>query len=373
MTPFQLEDFFDQYEHCAGVLNLASSDALPWPAAVLADRGINLVDALKFSFSYPDVTKDLTPHLRAFCKPPEGMEILPTSGAAEAIALVLHEYADASRDKRDTCIALPSPSYGAFPGLAELLQLRFCKYTYDPHKGWRPDLDEMRDLASRCTALVVINPHNPSGHCLPLEFLRHLADALAKHDGILIVDEVFLVPGEAPSAVSVGPNVVLIASLSKTYGLPGLRLGWIAASKGRVRRLRTVQQYLTLTLNKVTVALGAAILPKHAVFSRAQLVNENRRVLLAWANSTQGMASISRPSGGTTVCLMMPTQRDETTMFRKLLDGGVLLVPGSRCFEFTCGTPWFRIGYACASDTLRDGLRKIADVLNISTSADAPV
>src|SRR5258708_6241646 len=194
MTPFQLEDFFDQYEHRAGVLNLASSDALPWPATALADQGIDLADTLKFTFNYPDVRTGLTPHLKALCKPPEGMEILPTSGAAEAIALVLHEYADTCRNKRDSCIALPSPSYGAFGGLAELLRLPSQKYTYDPSKAWAPNLDELRDLAARCCALVVINPHNPSGHCLPIEFLRSLPHPPPPPNQFLTSPQLFRLP-----------------------------------------------------------------------------------------------------------------------------------------------------------------------------------
>ena len=63
-----------------------------------------------------------------------------------------------------------------------------------------------------------------------------------------------------PSALNLGRQVVVLGSLSKTYGLPGLRLGWIAANKDWLQQLRTVQQYLTLTLNAATVALGAAVL-----------------------------------------------------------------------------------------------------------------
>src|SRR5260221_3086263 len=265
MIPFKLKDFFDKYEHRKGLINLASSDALPWSSADLREQGIDLAEA-SFSLRYPDVTGSLLPALKQFCASPAGVELLPTSGAAEAIALVMHEHSQNQKRGSKGSIGIPSPAYGAFNGLAELLGIPTKAYSYAPVRGWAPDLNCIQSLSKECAALVVTNPHNPTGHALPLDFLKQIGGELAAHGGTLIVDEVFRVRGETPSAISLGPHVVVIGSLSKTYGLPGLRLGWVAANKKRLRRLRTLQQYLTLGLSTMAVVVGSAVLQSPETF-----------------------------------------------------------------------------------------------------------
>src|SRR5713226_3868249 len=103
ILPFGLEDFFYEYEHAANLANLASSDALPWTAAELEAAGIALPDIKQVTLNYPDVRGQLLPVLEKFCAPPSGMEVLPTAGGAEAIALLLNELA-ASSTSREQCI-----------------------------------------------------------------------------------------------------------------------------------------------------------------------------------------------------------------------------------------------------------------------------
>lgn len=362
MIPFCLEDFFDEYEHCSEFFNLASSDAAPWNIGYLKGKGISFSEDASFVLRYPDVKVHLLPALLRFCQPPAGMGLLPTSGAAEAIALIMHEFSDRSvRENRP--IGIPAPAYGAFSGLAALLRLPTETYTYCPSQGWAPDFDKVFDLCKRCGALVVINPHNPTGRLMPADVLRRVAQELASRDAILIVDEVFRVSSKSCSAIDLGPNVVLIGSLSKTYGLPGLRLGWVSANEGRLKRLRTVQQNLTLALNAITVAFGAAILDQPEHFSRANLIRDNRRILIDWANAQSGFVSISPPQGGTTVCLTINAAHDEAELFRRFLQHRVLLAPGSRCFEFGRDIRWFRLGYGAESDTFRRGLECITAVI----------
>jgi aspartate/methionine/tyrosine aminotransferase len=362
MIPFRLEDFFDEHEHRPELINLASSDALPWSVASLRALGILAGDE-PLTLAYPNVQERLLPHLMRHCNPPAGIELLPTSGAAEAIALVMHEHADRHKGEDKGCIGIPSPSYGAFHGLAELLGIPSKTYAYHPSRGWAPDFDEMLGLSRQCAALVVTNPHNPTGQVIPADVLGQMAESLAARDGTLIVDEVFRVPGETESAIGFGRHVVVIGSLSKTYGLPGLRLGWVAADQERLKRLRTVQQYLTLTLSAMTVALGAAILQQVEKFSRAALIRDNRRILTDWAAAHDSIVSISAPAGGTTTCLAVDTAVAELELFKRFEKNGVLLVPGSQCFAVSPGIRWFRLGYGTESDRLRDGLERISATL----------
>jgi hypothetical protein len=114
MIPFALEDFFDHYEHKPGLINLASSDALPWSAASLGSQGVAARDVVPDTLAYPDVKTSLCSGLNRLLNPPDGIKVLPTSGAAEAIALVMHEHADRFRTNGNGRMAIPAPTYGAF-------------------------------------------------------------------------------------------------------------------------------------------------------------------------------------------------------------------------------------------------------------------
>jgi aspartate/methionine/tyrosine aminotransferase len=363
MLRFELEDFFDRHEHQSGPINLASSDALPWDAASLAGSGA-LADILAGTLAYPDVKQSLLPGLEGLCKPPPDIGVLATSGASEAIALVIHDLFDARVVRDGHPIVVPSPGYGAFVGLASLLGLPTRSYNYRPHREWAPDLDELLELSKHCAALIVNNPHNPSGHVIPDDILRTIARQLALRDAILIVDEVFRIPDETESAIGLGSHVVTIGSLSKIYGLPGLRLGWITANKKRLSRLRTLQQYFTLTPNGFAVAIGSFVLKNLDRFSRADLIRSNRNMITAWAEASKDSLSISHPRGGTTVCLTVNSKVPANMLFNDFLRGGVLLAPGGSCFDFARELNWYRLGYGTDAKSLSCGLAQINQVLD---------
>lgn len=361
MQRFKLEDFFDKHEHVKGPINLASSDALPWSAANFKKGAMAKIAT--GTLAYPDVKGLLLPGLKKFCKLPRGIQVLPTSGAAEAIALVMQELHNSRAARDDGFIAIPSPGYGAFIGLASLLGLPVKTYDYRPDRGWAPDLDELLGLSKRCAALIVNSPHNPTGHVIPDDVLKTIARELASRGATLIVDEVFRTPGDTKPAIRLGDHVVTIGSLSKIYGLPGLRLGWVTANKERLSRLRTLQQYFTLTLNTLSVVLGSAVLQDPERFSRAELIGKNRILLKDWAEASKATLSISAPMGGTTVCLTVNSKIRAGKLFKRFLKAGVLLAPGECCFEFGHGVNWFRLGYGTGTNDLKHGLARINDVI----------
>lgn len=364
IVPFGLEDFFYEYEHDANLANLASSDALPWTAAELEAEGIALPDIAKVILNYPDVRGQLLPVLETFCALPSGMEVLPTSGGAEAIALILNDLAALFTSRERCVLGLPVPAFGAFHGLASLLQLPVQTYSYAPARSWCPDRERLLALSTTCAAVVITNPHNPTGHVLPQAFLQQIADRLTERDALLIVDEVFKIRDEGVSANDLKGNVIVLGSLSKTYGLPGLRFGWIVAQSTRLRRLRTLQQYLTLSLNGLTVAIARAALAKPDVLSRGAHIRTNRQIVREWALALDGVIDLSPSQGGTTACVTVSASGvSEQRLFDKLKKSGVLLAPGVRCFEFDPGPCWMRLGYGGDTSVLRSGLLLVESVL----------
>lgn len=359
LRPFLLEDFFEQYEHRSDIINLASSDALPWSLKELENIGVPMdLNVGLESFCYPDVKQRIHPGLEAVCDVPLGWSILPTTGAAEAIAITMHEL---SASGKCESIAIPSPSYGAFAGLARLLRLEIYTYSYLRDSAWAVDTSELLRLAATCDAIVVVNPHNPTGQLIENNTLQEVADKLTDRGKSLIVDEVFRIAGEESHArrlAQKGRNVLILGSLSKTYGLPGLRLGWIIAPRDQFRRMRTIQYYLTLSPSTMTATLAASILGRLKDFSRGTLIQQNRKVIRQWATDHRGLVSISEPNGGTTVVVEFASAATEVELFNAFMKQSVLLVPGSK-FDMPPEPAWFRLGYATQEDHLYDGLQRL--------------
>lgn len=362
LRPFALEDFFAEFEHRPGLFNLASSDAAPWTLQDVFDHCPDLqTDLARLSLNYPDVRKSLVPALEEFCKPPSEMNILAVSGAAEAILLILAE----CRSRRDgrLRVAVPRPSYGAYAGLADLLGYEIIDYGYTNDDEWSLDADSLRQAATSADILVINNPHNPTGRLIDEKLLQALSDIVAEKQGTLLVDEVFRLPEDCPSATHLGTHVTVISSLSKVYGMPGLRLGWIVTSQANIQGLRTLQQYTTLTPNVFAEAVGKEVLKHLDSFSRRGLLETNRVLLLNWAQQNSALVRLIAPDAGTTAVLEINSSQSEDDLFKLFESSGVLLVPGARCFGVNNTKPWFRLGYGAPETVLRNGLETISRAL----------
>lgn len=363
LKPFELEDFFYEYEHRPDLINLASSDAMPWKLRELRLRFPKIEAWIdKTGLGYPNVKDIVLPEIQAFHGDPPNTAFLPTSGAAEAIYLSLQAVQLVLSD--GIAIALPTPAYGAFDGVAELLQFHSIEYySYRPEQDWLIRNEDVLELATRCDVLVVNNPHNPTGCIMPIDLLQEIAKQLERHGGILVVDEVFLLPEDCTSSVVIAPNVLVVGSLSKVYGLAGLRLGWAAGPAKLIRMMRTLQQYSSLSINTLAAGIGSIALSRSAEFSRHKLLTGNRQVLQEWSDAHGDMLKITHPEGGTTVILeMLRPVADPEQLFNALLAAGVLLAPGWQCFG-SRDPCWFRLGYGANTKDLSSGLDIIASVL----------
>ena len=362
LRPFALEDFFAEFEHRPNLFNLASSDAAPWTLQEVFDRCPDLQkDFARLSLNYPDVRESLVPGLQKFCQPPTQTDILAVSGAAEAIFLILAEYR--SRGDEKVRIAVPRPSYGAYAGISALLGYEVTDYGYTNDGEWSLDAESLGRAATTANILVINNPHNPTGRLIDKQLLQELSDIVANGQGTLLVDEVFRLPDDCPSAIHLGAHVTVISSLSKVYGMPGLRLGWIITSQKNIQRLRTLQQYTTLTPNVFAQAVGREVLNHIDSFSRRDLLQKNRSLVLHWARQNSDLVRLIAPDAGTTAVLEINSSQSEDDLFNLFQSSGVLLVPGTQCFGVNNTKPWFRLGYGAPETVLQNGLKNISSAV----------
>jgi aspartate/methionine/tyrosine aminotransferase len=358
---FQLEDFHREFEHMPGVANLSTSDTSPWGWHEALQRCPAIGHALDSTrWQYPDTERELIPSIARLYRATPETALLATNGAAEGIFLALSAVRHTSAGQ--TVVAVPTPAYGAFAGASELLGYHVERYRYEANSDWHIDEAEILRAAGCCDVVVINTPHNPTGHMMASDLIAEVASRLQRRNGWLLLDEVFQWAHDGPLE-PISSNVVSIRSLSKLYGLPGMRLGWIAAPEALVDVIRTLQQYSTAAIGALASKLGCAILPSLKSFARPELLESNRTSLRDWASTHADVVHVVPFDQGTTAIIEFKSRLEEREIFERLRLEGVILAPGKRCFGEGGPRPWFRLGYGVDEGSLAAGLAAIQRTL----------
>jgi aspartate/methionine/tyrosine aminotransferase len=250
-------------------------------------------------------------------------------------------------------------------------RLRYIDLRFED--GFGLDLPAVeRAITSRTKYISVTTPHNPTGVCLSHEELQSLA-VLAKVSGIyLLVDETYRdmkYDEPLPLAATYGDNVISISSLSKTYGLPGLRIGWIIC---RDRRL--MDSFLAA---KEQIHICGSPLDEEVAFRYMQQrerhfqritcdIREKFGIVKTWMQGQDDLEWIE-PGGGC-VCfprIKRPEQTDIGRFYQVLLEKYGTYTGAGHWFEMP--DHYMRIGFGWpAADRLEEGLKGIAESLRVS-------
>ncbi len=242
----------------------------------------------------------------------------------------------------------------------ETLPTMICEATgvpLDPEDGWSLDIDRIRAAIRPNTRLVTINfPHNPTGAILPLDRYRDLI-ALCRHHGIWILhDEIF--HGLGPSGAQHLPFVadeyergLSLGVMSKSYGLPGLRIGWIACQDRDVlSRMERMKHYLSICNSGPSEHLARiALKARGRLLARNNaIVDENLPKWEAFFARHPDLFDWQRPDGS---CMAYPRYKGsegvEEFARRLVEEAGVLILPGTIYRSALGETPQdrFRIGF----------------------------
>src|SRR5262245_31222739 len=243
----------------------------------------------------------------------------------------------------DDEILVPRPSYPLFDHLIALDGIRARQYDLEYHGTWTVDFDSVEGaLTDRTRALLVVSPNNPTGSFISRADLDRLAATCAARNVAIVADEVFadyeLEPGAAPAAgrVSTRRDVLSFAlgGLSKSAGLPQVKLGWMAAAgphglvTAALDRLELIcDTYLSVS-TPVQVA-APALIERGAIVRRqiAERVGTNYRWLAS--KSAASSSTCLRAEGGWYGVLRVPSiESEEDAVVGLLMNDGVLTHPG---------------------------------------------
>ena len=274
-VPFELEAWQSAYEQDVE-FNLADSGVQPVRVGELVVEPAAVRDLLDTALHYPHVNG--TPLLRSLIA---GLydrahlgNVLVTVGASEAMAVTMQTLLSPG----DRVVVL-EPGYRQAWGMAQNLGCEVRSFGLRRERGWRPDLEALDAALSHGARLVALtNPNNPTGAILTEAEMELIVAAAAKAGAWLLADEVYrgterLADAETSSFWGRYERTVVVGSLSKAYGLPGLRTGWLVGPAPMVERTWRRHEYATISTGMLSNTLAEIALAEPA---RTRLIERTR-------------------------------------------------------------------------------------------------
>jgi aspartate/methionine/tyrosine aminotransferase len=242
--------------------------------------------------------------------------------------------------------------------------------------GFLPDLEELRKLATPGTKLIAINnPNNPTGSLMDRAYLEQIVEIARACGAWILCDEVYRgtdQEGELGMTASIADlyeKGISTGSMSKTYSLAGLRLGWIVAPVELIHAVSIHRDYNTISVGMLDDHFAAVALEnKDKILARShRITRTNLAILSQWVES-EPLISWVKPQSGTTALLKynLPISSEEFCI-RLLEKTGVMLTPGSAMDM----EGYLRIGYTNGEDILREGLARISQFLKEAAATAA--
>jgi aspartate/methionine/tyrosine aminotransferase len=336
LPEFALESFFARWEFAARY-HLTASDAQSLPLAELlglADAdGRARWESLSLGYTHSRGLPALRAEIAATYEQLSEDDILCFAGAEEALYLAMQVLLEPG----DHAVVI-TPNYQA----AETVPMSVCDVTgvaLRPAEGWALDLAELRRALRPATRLVSVNfPNNPTGAVADPDTWRELAALCAERGITLFSDEVYRgleQPPHAPlpQAADLLPGALSLNVMSKAYGLPGLRIGWIACrDRAVLARLERAKDYTTICNSAPSEVLALiALRARDRVLARTrQIVAANLPAFDEFFARFPDLFAWQRPQGG---CVSFPRYLGpdgvEAMCANVLRDAGVLLLPAS--------------------------------------------
>jgi aspartate/methionine/tyrosine aminotransferase len=261
-------------------------------------------------------------------------------------------------------VLIEQPVYGLLLDAAAYVGAGIKRFARTEESGWALDPAQVRRALSPKTKLIVVtNLHNPSSVLTPDSILREIADLAASVGAILLVDEVYLdaVYESTPrTSFHLGGNIVVTSSLTKVYGVSGLRCGWILAQPDLIHAMWQLNNLFAATAAHPAEIISAAAFENLPILlNRARkVVDADRAALLTFLDS-QPKVSAVRAEFGTTSFLRLKEGGADEFLTRLRAEYETSAVPG-RFFEMP---DHIRVGMGVNHDMFVEGLRRFGQAL----------
>ena len=380
LETFEMERMQSTWENRVA-WNVSESGVHPLRVEEVADTDADRAALLGLHLGYSQTNG--TPELRAAIAAmypgatPENIEV--TNGGSEANCIAMMHLVEPG-DR----VVVMTPNYLQMRGLARGLgaiveHWPLIEDAEAPTPRWRPDLDRLARLtASGARVILICNPNNPTGARLTADELETICNIASRAGAWIVSDEIYrgaeIDNMETPTIWGRYDRVLVTSSLSKAYGLPGLRIGWVVGPPATVESLWAVHDYTTIGPAATSDMLARITLtqPRRArVIARTRgIIRTNYPIVRKWIDRRAPFLSHIPPQAGAIVYVKYRHPINSTDLITRLRDEkSVLVVPGDH-FEMD---GYLRIGVGSDPTHLEGSLERIGEMLDSiqETTADA--
>jgi aspartate/methionine/tyrosine aminotransferase len=319
---------------------------------------------LELGYSQSNGTPELRASIANLYEGANVEKIIVTTGTAEANFLVSWMMTEPGDE-----IIMMVPNYMQLWGLFKSFGADLKPLPLVEESGWKIDLDQLESAISSKTKLIAVcNPNNPTGAILTAEEMGRIVTAAERVGAWILADEVYRgaeLTGEMTESFwGQYERVIVTSGLSKAYGLPGLRIGWIASPAELAARAWAYHDYTTIGPGPANDFLATvALRPENRLrlLERTRtILNDNYPILREWIDRQGGLFSLVEPRAGAIAYLRYNLDIDSIEMVERLRrDESVLIVPGGHFFM----NNYLRIGFGAEAEYLREGLNRVESFL----------
>jgi aspartate/methionine/tyrosine aminotransferase len=353
--------------------DLSESGVRPLTLRELVEMGFDLEEFLDqpLGYSQSNGTIELRERIAAIYPGSDVEQIEVTNGTSEANYLIA-----LSQLRPGDEVAMEVPNYMQMPGIARSLGATVRLFRLRQETGWEPDWDEFeRAVTPRTRLLYLSNPNNPTGSILSRAAMERIVSRCEATGTWLLADEVYLGAeierDRTPSFWGMSERVIVTSGLSKAYGIPGVRIGWIVGPKSLAAECWAQHDSLTISPSKISDRLArVAVEPQNRerCYARTRaILNHNLPIAREWLARFEGRLTWREPQAGAIAL----ARYDLTTARAAAGISSVELADRVRVNQSTLIVPGTHVGLeghlriwlGAREDYLREGLRRVASEL----------
>jgi aspartate/methionine/tyrosine aminotransferase len=374
LEPFAMERLQSTWENRVA-WNLSESGVHPLRLEDLADTQDDRLALFGQTLGYTQTngTVELRQTIAGMYPGATADHIQVTNGGAEANCIVLCHLIEPGDD-----VIVMVPNYMQAPGLARGLGANVRPWPLaggEAEGRWRPDLDVLESMVSpRTRAVLICNPNNPTGACFTSGEIDTICRIAGRVGAWILSDEIYrgaeLEGGETPTAWGRYERALVTSGLSKAYGLPGLRIGWVVGPPATIEALWGVHDYTTIAPGALSDRLARiALAPgrRERLLARTRgMIRANYPLVRKWIERRAPALSHVPPQAGAIVFIRYTYRINSTALTDRLRqEQSVLVVPGDH-FNMD---GYLRIGFGSDPAHLVSSLDRVGETLDALTDA----
>ncbi len=351
IEPFALKEYFYTPRAAQTEFNLSRSFAEPLSVGELLSlepEATEQLSEMKLGYTGLDGTASLRQAISAQYAGLSADQIIVTSGLDDALTLL-----SLSLIEKGDRVIVYTPCYQTYMTVPAWRGAEVVEWRGDPNNNWQPDLGQLADLLQTPAKWVIVNfPNNPTAFTPDETYLNELAALLAASETTLLCDEIYSGLGLSaetpkPMAVRYG-KAVSMHSVSKTLGLPGLRIGWLASQdQGVLDQIRTLRFHFNSFIGAPSEFLAQVALRNadKILNQNLQILTENAEIAGEFFHRHQNRMSWTTPQAGVNAFPEWHGEAGTLKLCDRLADEAKVLLAPSQMFG--AGDRHFRLGLGC--------------------------